>query len=50
MTPEERSVLLLVGISSHFPSRGGRIGLITIGVGILIFAIVQLAALPGLPA
>jgi hypothetical protein len=44
------SVLFLVGISSHFPSRGGRIGLIVIGVAILIFAIVQLAALPGLPA
>jgi hypothetical protein len=44
------SVLFLVGISSHFPARSGRVGLIVVGVGILIFAIVQLAALPGLPA
>jgi hypothetical protein len=43
------SVLFLVGISSHFPARVGRIGLISIGVLILIFAVVQLAELPGLP-
>ena len=44
------SVLFLVGISSHFPARGGRYGLIVIGVLILAFAVVQLAELPGLPA
>jgi hypothetical protein len=44
------SVLFLVGISSHFPARGGRYGLISIGVLILVFTVVQLAELPGLPA
>jgi hypothetical protein len=44
------SVLFLVGISSHFPARGGRYGLISIGVLILVFTVFQLAELPGLPA
>ncbi len=44
------SVLFLVGISSHFPARAGRYGLIAIGVLILAFAVIQLAELPGLPA
>lgn len=44
------SVLFLVGISSHFPLRGGRYGLIFIGVLILGFSVIQLANLPGLPA
>lgn len=44
------SVLFLVGISSHFPARAGRYGLISIGVLILAFAVIQLAELPGLPA
>jgi hypothetical protein len=44
------SVLFLVGISSHFPVRGGRYGLILIGGLILAFAVIQLAELPGLPA
>jgi hypothetical protein len=43
------SVLFLVGISSHFPARGGRYGLISIGVIILAFSVIQLAELPGLP-
>jgi hypothetical protein len=44
------SVLFLVGISSHFPARGGRYGLIFIGVLILAFSVIQLAELPGLPS
>ncbi|HEY2140474.1 MAG TPA: hypothetical protein VGG98_00255 [Solirubrobacteraceae bacterium] len=44
------SVLFLVGISSHFPVRAGRYGLILIGVLILAFSVIQLAELPGLPS
>ena len=44
------SVLFLVGISSHFPARGGRYGLIFIGALILGFAVIQMAELPGLPS
>jgi hypothetical protein len=44
------SVLFLVGISGHFPVRGGRYGLILIGVVILVFAVVQLAELPRPPS
>ncbi len=44
------SVLFLVGISSHFPVRQGRYGLMAIGVVILVLAAVQLAELPGPPA
>ncbi|HVM57306.1 MAG TPA: hypothetical protein VMT74_07575 [Gaiellaceae bacterium] len=40
------SVLFLIGISSHFPVRSARIGLISVGVGLLIFAIVLIALLP----
>lgn len=44
------SVLFLVGISSHFPVRQGRYGLMAIGVVILVFAVAQLAELPGPPS
>ena len=44
------SVLFLVGISGHFPVRGGRYGLILIGTLILVFSVVQLTRLPGPPA
>ncbi len=44
------SVLFLVGISSHFAARGGRYGLIFVGVLILAFSVIQLAELPGLPS
>ncbi len=44
------TVLFLVGISGHFPVRQGRYGLISIGVLILAFAVVQLLELPGPPA
>jgi hypothetical protein len=32
------SVLFLVGISGHFPIRGVRIGLVTVGIALLLFA------------
>jgi hypothetical protein len=40
------SVLFLIGISSHFPVRVARFGLITIGVSILTFAVIQLLSFP----
>ena len=43
------SVLFLIGISSHFPIRGVRIGLITVGVALLLFAAVQIVILPPPP-
>ena len=43
------SVLFLVGISSHFPLRGVRIGLIGIGGVLLILAAVQIIILPPPP-
>jgi hypothetical protein len=43
------SVLFLVGISTHFPYRIVRVGLITVGSALLIFAGIQLLLLPGLP-
>jgi hypothetical protein len=44
------TVLFLVGISSHFPLRVARFGLIAIGALILLFAVIQLLGLPGPPA
>lgn len=44
------SVLFLVGISSHFPLRGVRYGLVTLGAGLLIFAAIEILSLPGPPA
>jgi hypothetical protein len=43
------TVLFLVGISSHFPVRQARYGLIGVGSLILVFAVVQLLGLPGPP-
>jgi hypothetical protein len=43
------SVLFLVGISTHFPLRGVRIGLITVAAALLIFGVVQILQLPGPP-
>jgi hypothetical protein len=40
------SVLFLVGISTHFPLRGVRYGLVGVGAVLLIFSLVQLAGLP----
>lgn len=44
------TVLFLVGISSHFPLRSARIGLISIGALILVFAVIQVLGLPGPPS
>jgi hypothetical protein len=43
------SVLFLVGISSHFPIRGVRLGLIGVGGVLLILAAVQIIILPPPP-
>ncbi len=43
------SVLFIVGISSHFPLRGVRIGLITLGGALLVFGAIQILQLPGPP-
>jgi hypothetical protein len=43
------SVLFIVGISSHFPLRGIRIGLVTVGAALLVFAAVEILQLPGPP-
>jgi hypothetical protein len=40
------SVLFLVGISTHFPLRGVRYGLIGVGGVLLVFSLAQLAGLP----
>jgi hypothetical protein len=40
------SVLFLVGISTHFPIRGVRYGLIGLGAVLLVLSLVQLAQLP----
>jgi hypothetical protein len=44
------TVLFLVGISSHFPLRQARFGLIAVGALILVFAVIQVLGLPGPPA
>jgi hypothetical protein len=44
------TVLFLVGISSHFPLRQARYGLIVVGALLLVFSVVQLLGLPGPPA
>jgi hypothetical protein len=44
------SVLFLVGLSSHFPFRSVRIGLVVVGAALLIIAGVELIQLPGLPS
>lgn len=43
------SVLFIVGISSHFPLRSVRIGLITLGGALLVFGAIQILQLPGPP-
>ncbi len=40
------SILFLVGISTHFPYRGVRYGLIGLGVALLVLSLVQLSGLP----
>ncbi len=43
------SVLFLVGISTQFPLRGVRYGLISVGAVLLVFAAEQILTLPGPP-
>ena len=40
------SILFLVGISTHFPYRSVRYGLIGLSIALLVLSLVQLAALP----
>jgi len=44
------SVLFLVGISAHFPSRGARYGLIALSAVVLVVSLLQLAQLPRPPS
>jgi hypothetical protein len=44
------TVLFIVGISSHFPLRGIRIGLVCLGAALLILAAIEILQLPGPPA
>jgi hypothetical protein len=44
------SVLFLVGISTQFPGRGVRIGLICVAGALLVFGVVEVLQLPGPPA
>jgi hypothetical protein len=43
------SVLFLVGISTHFPIRAARFGLIGLGAALLVFAGIEILALPPPP-
>ncbi len=43
------SILFLVGISTQFPLRGVRYGLIAVGAVLLLFAVEQILQLPGPP-
>jgi hypothetical protein len=43
------SVLFLVGLSSHFPLHGVRVGLVALGAALLCFAAVEILRLPGPP-
>ena len=44
------SVLFLVGISTQFPLRVVRYGLISVGAVLLLVAVVQILQLPGPPS
>ena len=44
------SVLFLVGISTHFPLRGVRYALVTLGAVVLIVSLVQLTQIPRPPS
>ena len=44
------SVLFLVGISSHFPLFGIRLGVVCVGVVLLLLAAVEIMRLPGVSA
>ena len=40
------SILFLVGISTQFPYRGVRYGLIGLGIALLVLSLIQLSELP----
>ena len=40
------SILFLVGISTHFPYRGVRYGLVSLGIALLALSLIQLSGLP----
>jgi hypothetical protein len=40
------SILFLVGISTHFPYRGARYGLVGLGIALLALSLIQLSGLP----
>jgi hypothetical protein len=44
------TVLFIVGISTHFPLRTARIGLVTLSAALLLFAAYEILQLPGPPA
>ncbi len=44
------AILFLIGISSHFPVRAARYGLIATACALLVVSVAQLATLPGPPA
>jgi enamine deaminase RidA (YjgF/YER057c/UK114 family) len=44
------SVLFLVGISTHFPVRSARYGLVSVAALLLVFSLAQLVQLPRPPA
>ena len=44
------TVLFLIGISGQSRIRRARLGLIGVGGALLVFAVIQLLSLPGLPA
>jgi len=44
------TVLFLVGISGHFRIRVARLGLVSVGGLMLVYALIQLLALPGPPS
>jgi hypothetical protein len=44
------AVLFLVGISTHFPLRAARYGLVGMATALLIVSVVQIAGLPGPPS
>jgi hypothetical protein len=44
------TVLFLLGISGHFPKRGGRYGLVAVAAVMLVVSLAYLAALPGPPS
>jgi len=43
------TVLFLIGISGHLKLRQARMGLVSIGLILLVFSVIQLAGLPAPP-